>query len=76
MEESKKKRSLQEKVITFPEKVCLTQLGFLFVCFLMLSGKPRPISKLLESKLCIANGERKRLGRLERQSGFGHISFL
>ena len=42
MEESKKeKRSLQEKGITFPEKVCLTELGFLFVCFLMLSGKPR-----------------------------------
>lgn len=44
MEESKKKRSLPEKGITFPEKVCLTELGFLFVCFLMLSGKPRPIS--------------------------------
>ena len=30
MQESKKKRSLQEKVITFPEKVCLTELGILF----------------------------------------------
>lgn len=39
-EESKKeKRSLQKKGTMFPEKVCLTELGFFDV-----SGKPTPIS--------------------------------
>lgn len=76
MEESKKEKEVSTGKGNHISRESVFNRTEVFVCLLFDVKWEAKTNFKLRIGALVANGERKCLGRLEKQSGFGHISFL